>query len=241
MFLSPAEIIKQQIARLGERAVLDAVREITGGKASIELNDPDLQRMVSYLQKLFAVADEDTRVWARVQFARAFPPDILKEPGPTRNSTDREYVFPSVSSVVSEEASAYLPVLGEAAAGRPIYINEALEGYIPVPERYSRDRHFLLRAKGDSMVGAGIEAGDIVIVRPQPVVDEGDIAVFRIQKVGGAIKYYHRQNGTIILKSANPAYKDIVINPGQDIAVVGKVVSIIKRGDADQRMLTLTE
>lgn len=254
MFLPPEEIIKQQIARIGEQNYLNALRKVLGEDTVPLLSGvshPDLEHMISYLTNLWKVADEDMKVWARVQFKRAFPPDIIEESRPTRPQKMEYPGLPfyslykenelSLPMMISDVTSAYLPVLGEAAAGTPIYIDEALEGYIPVPEKYSRGRHFLLRAKGDSMIDAGIEEGDIVIVRPQPVVDEGDIAVFRIGKEGGAIKYYHRQNGTIILRSANQHFQDIVITPGQDIAVVGKVLSVIKKRDADQIMLPLTE
>ncbi len=138
--------------------------------------------------------------------------------------------------MLREESSAYLPVLGEAAAGTPIFINEALEGYAPVPAKHSRSRNFLVRVKGDSMTGAGIDPGDLVVIRPQPVVEEGEIALFRIEKEEATIKYFHRQGVDIILKPANSAYKDIIIRPDQHIDIVGKVIEVIKKEVADRHM-----
>lgn len=56
--------------------------------------------------------------------------------------------------------------MDEAAIGVPMYINEAFEGYLPVEKEYARDRNFIVRVKEDSMIGAGIEPGDLVIVKP---------------------------------------------------------------------------
>lgn len=87
MFIPLAEIIKRQIKQFGEREYYEAIRSIadaralailiprTGGKTV----DPDLHRMLTFLVDLWALGDEDMKIWAKVQFARAFPPDIEDE------------------------------------------------------------------------------------------------------------------------------------------------------------------
>lgn len=87
MFLSPKEIIQKQIDRIGEKAYFEAVRDmISRGDPAIwapitaaSTGSHDLDYMITFLMRLWEIPDEDMRAWARVQFARAFPPDIEKE------------------------------------------------------------------------------------------------------------------------------------------------------------------
>lgn len=91
MVLPPAEIIKNQIDRMGERAYYEALNEwickkglVVFENASIHRAlgknaDPDLEQMIKFLNDLWAVGDDDLKAWARVQFARAFPPDIEED------------------------------------------------------------------------------------------------------------------------------------------------------------------
>lgn len=87
MFLSPEEIIKMQIDRIGEKAYFEALSNIISKSdpaiwtpaAETTTGSPDLDDMISFLIKLWQIPDEDMKAWARVQFARAFPSDIEKE------------------------------------------------------------------------------------------------------------------------------------------------------------------
>lgn len=84
MFLSPEEIIKKQIDQIGEKAYFKALHNIIdksdpailGSAAAAITGSPDLDRMISFLVKLWEVGDEDLKAWARVQFAMAFPTEI---------------------------------------------------------------------------------------------------------------------------------------------------------------------
>jgi len=84
MFLSPEEIIKKQIDQIGEKAYFEALSNIIdksdpailGSAAAAITGSPDLDRMISFLVKLWEVGDEDLKAWARVQFAMAFPTEI---------------------------------------------------------------------------------------------------------------------------------------------------------------------
>ncbi|MDI3480825.1 MAG: repressor LexA [Tepidanaerobacteraceae bacterium] len=137
---------------------------------------------------------------------------------------------------LKEKEEVYLPLLGESAAGKPILIDELLEGYIPVPKNIAKDKAFLVKAKGDSMIEAGIDDGDLVVIRPQPIVEEGEIALIRINNES-TIKYFHKKNGLLLLKPANPKYSPIEVNPSQEsVTVVGKVVFVIKKEVADSQL-----
>lgn len=129
---------------------------------------------------------------------------------------------------IKEEKQAYLPLLGEAAAGQPIWIEELLEDYIPVPAKHARGKAFIVRAKGDSMIGAGIKSSDLVVIRSQSTVAPKEPALVRLNDEA-TIKYVEQKNGQITLQPANPAYQPIPVTKEDRCKIIGKVVHIIPR------------
>ena len=120
-----------------------------------------------------------------------------------------------------------LPLLGKIAAGEPIYADENVEYYSPGEDTGA---DFCLRVQGDSMVGAGIKDGDIVFVRSQESVDEGEIAVVLIDN-DATLKRVYDSEDTITLVSENPKYKPMVYSKkqGSSIRILGKAVSYTSR------------
>jgi repressor LexA len=117
-----------------------------------------------------------------------------------------------------------LPVIGAIAAGTPIFAQENIEGYEYVPDNFHAD--FCLRVKGDSMINARILDGDIVYIRKQPDVNNGEIAAVLIDNEEATLKRVYKLNGTIILRAENPKYKDIIITKkdSKDVKILGKAV-----------------
>lgn len=118
-----------------------------------------------------------------------------------------------------------LPVLGNVACGEPIYANEDLEGYVYIDEDIGAD--FCLRAQGDSMVNARIFDGDILYIKKQDMVDDGEIAVVLIEDEATVKRvYYDRENNTITLMPENPTYKMMRYSGAQlnQIRILGKVL-----------------
>lgn len=118
-----------------------------------------------------------------------------------------------------------LPVLGNVACGEPIYANEDLEGYVYTDEDIGAD--FCLRAQGDSMVNARIFDGDILYIKKQDMVDDGEIAVVLIEDEATVKRvYYDRENNTITLMPENPTYKMMRYSGAQlnQIRILGKVL-----------------
>ena len=114
-----------------------------------------------------------------------------------------------------------LPVLGNVACGEPIYANEDLEGYIYIDEDIGAD--FCLRAQGDSMVNARIFDGDILYIKKQDMVDDGEIAVVLIEDEATVKRvYYDRENNTITLMPENPTYKMMRYSGAQLNQNIGK-------------------
>jgi len=84
-------------------------------------------------------------------------------------------------------------------------------------------------------VKAGIEDGDLVLVRMQPTVENGEIALVRIDNEA-TIKYFQRDGPRIILKPANSKYRPMVITEPAEVTIIGKVMEVIKKEDAEPRI-----
>lgn len=100
-----------------------------------------------------------------------------------------------------------IPLVGTIACGVPILAEENIEGYVELPDNIHAD--FALRCKGDSMIGAGIQSGDIVYIREQPIVENGQIAAVMIDNEA-TLKRFYRYNDTVQLVAENPAVRPLV-------------------------------
>lgn len=140
-----------------------------------------------------------------------------------------DMVTPAVTEVAGSDAlpePTYVPVLGRIAAGGPILAEEAVEDVFPLPrELVGEGSLFLLKVVGESMVDAAICDGDWVVVRQQNVADNGDIVAAMIDGEA-TVKTFKRTGGQVWLMPHNPAFDPI---PGNDAAVLGKVVTVIRR------------
>lgn len=118
------------------------------------------------------------------------------------------------------------PLLGNIACGKPIFADEHFEAYVEAGANIKAD--FCLRAKGDSMIGARIQDGDIVFIRKQSMVDNGEIAAVVIDDEATLkrVNYYPEKN-LLILKAENPDYEDLVYTGEQldHIIILGKAVA----------------
>ncbi|KUI20060.1 transcriptional repressor LexA [Mycobacterium sp. GA-2829] len=120
----------------------------------------------------------------------------------------------------------FVPVLGRIAAGGPILAEEAVEDVFPLPrELVGEGSLFLLKVVGESMVDAAICDGDWVVVRQQAVADNGDIVAAMIDGEA-TVKTFKRTRGQVWLMPHNPAFEPI---PGNDAAILGKVVTVIRK------------
>ncbi|MDR1689807.1 MAG: transcriptional repressor LexA [Clostridiales bacterium] len=119
-----------------------------------------------------------------------------------------------------------VPVVGRVAAGGPIYAEENIEEFFPIPAAYTRgmDDIFMLRISGDSMIEAGIHNRDLVIVQKQRGAFDGDIVIALIEDTA-TCKRYFKKDGKIILKPENAAYEPIIED---NVEVIGKVVGLFR-------------
>ena len=119
-----------------------------------------------------------------------------------------------------------LPILGQISCGQPIYASQENESYICVGKDVDAD--FCLMAHGDSMTGARIFDGDIVFIRSQSSVDNGEIAAVIINDEATLKRvYYYPENEKLILSPENPKYAPIVYigSELEGIKIIGKAVA----------------
>jgi repressor LexA len=120
----------------------------------------------------------------------------------------------------------FVPVLGRIAAGGPILAEEAVEDVFPLPkELVGEGSLFLLKVVGESMIDAAICDGDWVVIRQQNVADNGDIVAAMIDGEA-TVKTFKRTSGQVWLMPHNPSFDPI---PGNDAAILGKVVTVIRK------------
>lgn len=122
-----------------------------------------------------------------------------------------------------------LPIAGRVRAGAPCLAVEDIVGHVALDESFFRCRDaFLLKVEGDSMIGAGIEDGDHIVVRPQGNATDGDIVVALIDGEA-TVKRFSRKGRGIMLKPENPAMEPMELDGNRFVSVIGKVISVIKR------------
>jgi repressor LexA len=127
--------------------------------------------------------------------------------------------------ITSQEA-AFVPVVGRIAAGGPILAEEVIEDVFPLPKQLVGDGTlFLLKVVGDSMINAAIADGDWVVVRQQPVAENGDIVAAMIEGEA-TVKTFKRSGDHVWLMPHNPGYAPI---PGDEATILGRVVTVLRR------------
>lgn len=131
---------------------------------------------------------------------------------------------PAASNGVME-----LPLMGRIAAGVPIEAISHASSHVGIPASMLRTggEHYALEVKGDSMINAGINDGDVVIIRETQTADNGDIVVALVEDHEATLKTFRRENGAIALEAANPAYETRVL-PADQVKVQGRLVGLIR-------------
>ncbi len=123
-------------------------------------------------------------------------------------------------------AASYIPVVGNIAAGSPILADQRVDEYFPLPSEIVGDGElYMLKVIGESMRDAGILNGDWVVVRSQPVAEEGEFVAALIDGEA-TVKEFHRDSTGVWLLPHNDAYAPIA---GKNAEIMGKVVSVMRK------------
>ncbi len=155
--------------------------------------------------------------------------NALIERGWLKRRADGELQFKKELPGASDHArTVQIPLVGSVACGVPLLAEENTEAYIPVSTSLAKPGHkyFFLRAVGDSMNAAGIQDGDLMLVRQQPQAENGQKVVALINDEA-TVKEFHRQGDAVVLKprSRNAKHKPIVVT--DDFIIQGVVTSVL--------------
>jgi repressor LexA len=145
------------------------------------------------------------------------------------NNTSRTLSLVKSAETGYSDPFKCVPILGRVAAGVPITAIENMEGNLLLDSSFlkSRDEHFALKVKGDSMIEDGIFDGDFVIVCPTNEVSHDEIIVAMLRDEVTVKRFYHK-GSQIQLIPGNKAYQPIPIKNFEDFSIIGKVVGVMR-------------
>ena len=216
------DFIQKRLARDGVPPSFDEMKE------ALDL------RSKSGIHRLITALEERGFIRRLAHRARAIEilklPDAMEKPGfsPTVIQGDK-VAAPRGAMAVEAVHALELPVMGRIAAGVPIEAISEVSHHVAVPGSMlsGRGEHYALEVKGDSMIDAGINDGDIVVIREQQTAENGDIVVALVDGLEATLKRYRRKNGMIALEAANPAYETRMLRDDQ-VKVQGRLVGLIR-------------
>jgi repressor LexA len=192
-------------------------------------------RSKSGIHRLITALEERGFIRRLAHRARAIEivkmPEAMERPGfsPRVIEGDRPAAKPAGAMPVSGASATDVPVMGRIAAGTPIEAISEVASHVAVPQQMlgAGRSHYALEVRGDSMIEAGINDGDVVVIEEGAAADNGDIVVALVEGQEATLKRYRRKGGMIALEAANPAYETRVLREDQ-VTVQGKLVGLIR-------------
>ena len=132
--------------------------------------------------------------------------------------------------VIGTESTISVPIVGKVAAGEPILAQENIEDYFSIGESFFRqdelkNDNYILKVQGESMINAGINDGDYIIVSKQETARNGQIVVAMIDG-NATVKTFYKENGYIRLQPENDTMEPIIV---KDVTILGKVVGLFRK------------
>lgn len=132
---------------------------------------------------------------------------------------DEDYALP-------EKELVQVPIIGNITAGSPILAVENIEDTFPIPVEYvHNDKVFMLKVRGESMIGAGIFDKDLILVRQQNTASNGDIVVALIEDYA-TVKTFYKEKDYVRLQPENPTMTPIMV---RDVTILGKVIGLFRK------------
>ena len=136
---------------------------------------------------------------------------------------------PNSGAVLDRRPVVHVPLVGDVAAGSDVLAQENVEEIVPLPSDLTGEGElFMLRIRGDSMIGAGILDGDFIVARATNVADPNDIVVAGIPGEEATVKTFKREGKEIVLIPHNERL-DPLRFAASDVQIFGKVVTVIRK------------
>jgi len=191
-------------------------------------------RSKSGIHRLITALEERGFIRRLAHRARALEiiklPEAMEKSGFTPRVIEGDRpVKPRGAMSVEVAHAVALPVMGRIAAGVPIEAISEISHHVAVPGSMvsGRGNHYALEVKGDSMMNAGINDGDIVVIREQTTAESGDIVVALVEDLEATLKRFRRKGSMIALEAENPAYETRLF-PDHMVKVQGRLVGLIR-------------
>lgn len=136
---------------------------------------------------------------------------------------------PNSDAVFDRRPARHVPLVGDVAAGTDVLAQQNVEELLPLPVDFTGDGDlFMLRVRGDSMIGAGVLDGDYVVCHQQSTAQDGDMVVAGIPGEEATVKFFQRSQDTITLVPANERLSPMVYD-AHEVTVFGRVVTVLRR------------
>ena len=215
------DFIKQRIDADGVPPSFDEMKE------ALDL------RSKSGIHRLITALEERGFIRRLAHRARALEilkmPEAMEKGGFAPRVIKGDRVDPPRGAMPVAAAATDVPVMGRIAAGTPIEAISEVASHVAVPQQMLRSgrSHYALEVKGDSMIEAGINDGDIVVIEEGGTAQNGDIVVALVEGHEATLKRLRRKGGMIALEAANPAYETRMFRDDQ-VTVQGRLVGLIR-------------
>jgi repressor LexA len=151
----------------------------------------------------------------------------LEKKGYIRRVGKRAFEVVNALGKAALSATREVPLLGRVPAGKPFLSDENTEGLLTIPSDMASGKLFALQVKGDSMIGAGIQDGDRVIVKQQGTAENGEIVCAMIDGEA-TLKRFFKKDGVVTLKAENEKYAPIKVSEGE-FRIAGKIVGLLRK------------
>ena len=198
-----------------------------------EMKDALDLRSKSGIHRLITALEERGFIRRLAHRARAIEivklPEAMERAGFSPRLVADNPAPPRQALPVSTVDALDVPLMGRIAAGVPIEAISQVSQHVAVPGSMlsGRGQHYALEVKGDSMIDAGINDGDVVVIREQSTAENGDIVVALVDEHEATLKRFRRRGSMIALEAANPAYETRVL-PDHKVRVQGRLVGLIR-------------
>lgn len=222
------QLIEQTFNNNKLKKTLIKTTDILKGFYKDRSGETNIQMAIPYILNMLSIVAGNGPIYPRIELSDILENKDLQitEGGEVLSNVKRKKLIDAIKSADSTTDIYTLPLIGNIRAGIPLLSEQNIIGHIDIPSDLVGRADFALNVHGDSMIGAGINTGDIVICKENHEAVTGQIVVALVDNDETTLKYYFRENGTAILRAANPDYKDIEFKPGDIIQ--GHVVKILK-------------
>ncbi|WP_322622224.1 XRE family transcriptional regulator [Aedoeadaptatus coxii] len=207
--------------------MLDLYKNIKSLRLSKELSQEQLAAMTGYKDRTSIAKIEAGKVDLSqskiIEFAKAL--DVTPSYLMGWNSSD-DVDLTKIKGIIPIKKLRRIPILGQIACGNPILAEENYIGYFTADDKYL-DSDFCLYAKGDSMTGAEIDDGDLVFIKKQSDVDDGEIAAVLIDDEA-TLKRVYKIADKVQLRADNPHYPPIDLDGTQSVIILGRATHVLR-------------